>query len=83
MIQFRIGRSDNGLGMVVRFRRNRDDRLRRVFRLASLRRFCLPYASVDWQQVLRSRVIDHVRAAKHRPIHDVWVWPQLTDSPDQ
>lgn len=60
VIDLDIGRSDDCLTMIVCFRRHRQDRLSREFRIP-LNRFCrLRSPSVERRQVFRRRVVDDV-----------------------
>ena len=67
MVQLDIRRRDNRLRTVVRFGRHRDDRLLRQFRLALLRHSRRRAARVNRWQVLRRRVVDHVRLTECGP----------------
>src|SRR5579864_2703332 len=64
VLQFDVGRSDDGLRTVVGFRRNRNDGLRGEFWIG-FRGLCwLRVAGVEWRKVFRGRVINHLGAVE-------------------
>ena len=82
VIELDVGGSDNGLGLIVGLGWHRNDRLRRMFRLALARQRPARAPRIERRQILRWSVVDHVGATEDWTIQDPrWLRPEPDRSP--